>query len=244
MKLCANRYSNASVFCGQCSVTPYCSDECRKKHWKSSHKPYCKPLSALPDEATLEAWLIPEVAEKETDLNTHYLAIEIMPKASLDTDKLGDEYISQLRGLTELDISETRMEPGGSHFPYQPGTGALCKRLGWKTIPGKEIVNGYCAEDAVILKYICDDNYQNEKTLLRNELARLVLNNPHPTRGSIVIFATPNPHSPKFLENKTVQTALEEGKEPALKLRTPLMHACILFSFPMPLPSRTSKSSR
>jgi len=53
-KPCPNRESHDKEFprCSQCKVVKYCSGECQRKHWNTSHKKWCVQLNELPPSNT------------------------------------------------------------------------------------------------------------------------------------------------------------------------------------------------
>lgn len=95
----------------------------------------------------------------------------------------------------------------------------LTSRFKWINRPCNDVLHGYSStEDAAILAYIADAKYHSQSELPENEIARALLFNPWPTRGSVVLYCAANGLAPHYKSNAAVQQAIAQGNVPTLKL--------------------------
>ena len=50
--VCASCGGGGSLKCARCKAVIYCSADCQRAHWRSTHKATCVPVASAPAEAT------------------------------------------------------------------------------------------------------------------------------------------------------------------------------------------------
>jgi hypothetical protein len=160
-KVCAGcQMKHATSFCGKCSVTPYCSVECQRSHWKSFHKATCIPIApATPPVPTAPSAAPPGAGD---DFDTPYAALLLKSGGPYKTMS---EMAGAIQGLTHFD-------------PRQQAANAA--RFGWAGQADK-VVHGYCHEDIHVMRLWFDvDQEQNgapRPPVARNMTANLIMQN-------------------------------------------------------------------
>jgi len=187
-KLCARCELPASRVCTRCRCTVYCSEECQRKHWRSSHKAQCTsdPLFGISKELSLPRYRDFSAEEKQENF-----AFTLLPgrcKGQQTNDRDG---YCRLVEITEQEFVDFWHKKNSKQVVEKDEENRIVSMMGWGFMGmGTEPVTGFSGEDSVIFRVFFDDNFQNNPELDENLIAHILINCSGTTRGKVVVVKT------------------------------------------------------